>query len=495
VSFLRHSIASQWRAIADARALPVTWQFLVLWMIFSDGVFIIGTIGALFANSEVDWGCFPRGMGILLMFLLVPLCAMAGNVAYLKVATRWGIPSKTMLLASLFCCAVIPAYGLLGLVSTRIGIRHGWEVLSVCVWYGLHLGAMQSYARGTFAVLVPRGKESALFSLYELTNRGSSALGPLVLTLIQATTGNLRLGFIFVLLSIIGPALLLVRLDIAAGGKAAAAAGQQHEREQRQKRLIDAGRMPGGADSEGGSCASTSVIVAPNPTFRGGTGGADEGPFGLRSPLSDLGVGSLVSGSSAYSLPVASPAASPAARQLPTLASSLTMALQSPDPRGRAVELVVVAQPSAAGDFGPRGSGTVRPHLHVAASEFALRAPGPAFTDAPEEPAHSGSSALGSVESSASSGAYTHATGLRTDVEVPWGAAHRPSAGDGGSLMATLQPPWENRADADASGGVHGGHNPAAVGHAVASFSANTQRDASFGSELSELHRGDPRCA
>jgi hypothetical protein len=466
-------------------------------MIFSDGVFIIGTIGALFANSEVDWGCFPRGMGILLMFLLVPLCAMAGNVGYLKVASRWGIPGKTMLLASLFCCAVIPAYGLLGLVSSRIGIRHGWEVLSVCVWYGLHLGAMQSYARGTFAVLVPRGKESALFSLYELTNRGSSALGPLVLTLIQATTGNLRLGFIFVLLSIVGPALLLLRLDIAAGGKVAAAWGQAHELEARQKRLGDAGRTPGGADSDRG-CASTSVVVAPNPGFRGGTDGADDGAFGPRSPPSDRGVGSLVSGSSAYSLPIGSPATSPAPRQLPALASSLTMALQSPDPRGRAVELVVVAQPSAAREGGASGSSsssTARPHLHVAGSEFALRASGSDFGAAGgagmlAQSLHSGGPAPDSVESRANSSAYTDATGLRTDGEAPRGAA-RPGAGDGGSRVVDLQSPWERSAAAGAFGGVgDGGHNSAAGGQ-VASFAANTQRDAAFGSELSELHRGE----
>ena len=35
-------------------------NYLLLWFIFSDGVFVIGTIATLFADAEIDWGCMPK---------------------------------------------------------------------------------------------------------------------------------------------------------------------------------------------------------------------------------------------------------------------------------------------------------------------------------------------------------------------------------------------------------------------------------------------------
>lgn len=221
-SLIVQSVVQQWRTVCEARRLPTTWKFLVLWMIFSDGVFLLGTLGGLFANSEVEWGCIPKTIGILLIFFVVPIFALLGNMSYLAVSQRWAVRGKTMLMFSLFCCSLVPAYALLGLASSSIGIRTGIEMLLVAVWYGLHLGAMQAYSRSCFALLIPRGRESAFYSLYELTNRGSSALGPLVVTGIQQATGNLRLGFSFCLVSIAFGSLLLC-LDLEKGGRAAAA--------------------------------------------------------------------------------------------------------------------------------------------------------------------------------------------------------------------------------------------------------------------------------
>jgi MFS family permease len=96
-------------------------------------------------------------------------------------------------------------------------------MIMMAVWYGFAIGAYQAYSRSLFAVLIPPGKESAFFAIYELTNRGSSAVGPFVLSVVQETTGDLRWAFVFVLLNISLPAWGLTRLDIAAGARAAEA--------------------------------------------------------------------------------------------------------------------------------------------------------------------------------------------------------------------------------------------------------------------------------
>ncbi|RYG55196.1 hypothetical protein EON66_05860 [archaeon] len=185
----------------------------------------VRSAGGLFANTEVEWGCMSKTVGILAIFALVPVTAALGIKAHLMILARYPrISTKRMLLIALYMCTVIPLYALVGLFTTNLGVQQGWEIILVAVWYGFCLGPVIAHARSLFALLIPRGKESAFYSMFELTNRGSSAAGPAIIALIQQLTGNLRFGFIFVLLSILLPAILLEFVDIQAGAQAAKAA-------------------------------------------------------------------------------------------------------------------------------------------------------------------------------------------------------------------------------------------------------------------------------
>lgn len=160
----------------------------------------------------------------------------------------------------------------------------------MAVWYGLHLGAMQAYSRSCFALLIPRGRESAFYSLYELTNRGSSALGPLVVTVIQQATGNLRLGFSFCLVSIAFGSLLLC-LDMEKGGRAAAAF--------RAANVAAAPGSNGGGASNGGDGGDKGKVVhiaaaagASGPNAGYGTAPSGGSNSGSAPTGSDSGSGS-----------------------------------------------------------------------------------------------------------------------------------------------------------------------------------------------------------
>lgn len=226
-SYISHSLAQLKSTLRDLRTLRVSGQYLILWMIYSDGVFVIGYIGGLYANSEVQWGCMSKGVGLLLIFFLVPIAAGLGNIIYLRVGEYFKIRAEVLLVASLLCAGIVPAYACLGFIDPRIGYFYGTDLLLVCVWYGFQLGAMQAYSRSIFAMLIPKGREVAFFSLYELTNRGSSWIGPLMLTLVQETLHDLRYGWLFVAVNIIVPAIILLRLDIPLGVKQAEEMGNR----------------------------------------------------------------------------------------------------------------------------------------------------------------------------------------------------------------------------------------------------------------------------
>ena len=217
-SLVRASLASVGATASSAVALPVTGFFLLIWMVGSDAIFTLGSLAGLYANSEVVWSCgLSKTTGITVMFLLTPACAGLGNFAYLKLGARYRISPLRCLLFSMACLSLIPAYGLLGFVSDSVGLRSGPEMIVAAAWYGLHVGAYQALSRSLFSALIPPGRSAAFFAAYELTNRGSSAIGPLVLTAVQQSTGELRYAFWFVLITTVLPAVGLAFLDLPRG--------------------------------------------------------------------------------------------------------------------------------------------------------------------------------------------------------------------------------------------------------------------------------------
>ncbi len=56
----------------------------------------------------------------------------------------------------------------------------------------LVLGGSQALSRSLFSQMIPAGHEAAFFGLYEVTERGTSWIGPLVFGLVASVTGSCR---------------------------------------------------------------------------------------------------------------------------------------------------------------------------------------------------------------------------------------------------------------------------------------------------------------
>jgi UMF1 family MFS transporter len=61
------------------------------------------------------------------------------------------------------------------------------------------LGGSQALSRSLFSRMIPAGKEAAFFGLYEVSERGTSWMGPLLFSIVIARTGSYR----YALLSLI----------------------------------------------------------------------------------------------------------------------------------------------------------------------------------------------------------------------------------------------------------------------------------------------------
>ena len=78
----------------------------------------------------------------------------------------------------------------------------------------LVLGGGQALSRSVFSLMIPRGREAEYFSIYEISDRGTSWLGPLIYGLALQFTGSYRLALVSLAVLFLAGLALLATVDI-----------------------------------------------------------------------------------------------------------------------------------------------------------------------------------------------------------------------------------------------------------------------------------------
>ena len=78
---------------------------------------------------------------------------------------------------------------------------------------GLVMGGSQALSRSVFSLVIPKGRESEYFGLYEISEKGTSWLGPLMFGLALQFTGSYRAGIFSLIVFFIFGLLLLSRFN------------------------------------------------------------------------------------------------------------------------------------------------------------------------------------------------------------------------------------------------------------------------------------------
>jgi len=201
-----------WR---KARTLPETVKYLVAYLIYNDGIQTVIGVTATFAAAPLARG----GIGmptvrLTLLILMVQFVAFLGALFFGWLANRTN--TKIALVSSLFIWAGAVIYAYIGMYNTSLALElpsslggpmarqevEFW-VLGACI--ALVLGGSQALSRSLFAQMVPANQEAEFFSIYEISERGTSWMGPFIFGVVNQTFGSLR------------PALLSVVIFFVAG--------------------------------------------------------------------------------------------------------------------------------------------------------------------------------------------------------------------------------------------------------------------------------------
>jgi UMF1 family MFS transporter len=165
----------------ELRRLPLTARYLLGYLIYNDGIQTVIFAASAFLEQEL----FPEGNPVFLLeiFVMVQFVAVVGALLFERLA--YVIKTKNAIIVSLVIWSgiVIYAYGFLN------SVPEAWVMAGIIA---IVLGGSQALSRSLFSRMIPAGKEASFFGLYEVSERGTSWMGPLLFSIVIARTGSYR---------------------------------------------------------------------------------------------------------------------------------------------------------------------------------------------------------------------------------------------------------------------------------------------------------------
>ncbi|MDD7937231.1 MFS transporter [Actinomycetospora lutea] len=198
------------RTLRELKGFPLTLLFLIAYVIYNDGIQTVIALASVYADKELR---LPQSVQVQTI-LLVQLLAFFGALLLGWIARRFG-PWKTVL-GSLVVWAVVLAVA----YTLPAGQPIPFVLLGALI--GLVLGGSQALSRSLFSQLIPQGSEAQYFGIYEISDKGTSWLGPLLFGVTFQVTGSYRTAIIsliaFFVIGFVALAALPLRNAILAAG-------------------------------------------------------------------------------------------------------------------------------------------------------------------------------------------------------------------------------------------------------------------------------------
>jgi UMF1 family MFS transporter len=137
--------------------------------------------------------------------LMVQFVAFFGSLLFNLLSKRVG--AKAAVAASLVLWTG-------GLVYAYAGLHDATGFYALAAGIAVVLGGSQALSRSLFSRMIPEGQEAEYFSLYEVGERGTSWLGPLLFGLALQFTGSYRLAILSLAVFFLAGLALLLCVDV-----------------------------------------------------------------------------------------------------------------------------------------------------------------------------------------------------------------------------------------------------------------------------------------
>ncbi|KAI9338225.1 autophagy-related protein 22-like protein [Obelidium mucronatum] len=221
------SVKKVYTALRQYRKLKNLFIFLAGWFLFADALGTLSAVTVLFAQTEPGF----QTQDILFLAIEVLASSIVGSLLWNWGKERTRLSTKSILLIQGAIFIVGIAVGFLGFFGLPVGYTSKTAIYVHTLIYGLTFTATQSTCRCLFIQLLPPGAEAEFFSLYELTDRSSAWLGPVIVAAMGNSGASKYYQFLFLCLHCLAGVIVFSFVNVREGISEGRAYGKTQQRD------------------------------------------------------------------------------------------------------------------------------------------------------------------------------------------------------------------------------------------------------------------------
>ena len=184
----------------ELRKYKKTMYFLIAYLCYNDGIQAVLTMASLFGKEELGLEIET----LLKVILLVQFIGFFGSLYFNKIAEIFS--TKKAIIVTLIIWNFSIFYAFLFMKTSA-----DFYILGIII--GFIMGGTQALSRSMFSQLIPKGNEAEFFSLYEISDKGTSWLAPLLFGLCLQFTNSYRYAILSLIIFFIIGLLMMFRFN------------------------------------------------------------------------------------------------------------------------------------------------------------------------------------------------------------------------------------------------------------------------------------------
>jgi UMF1 family MFS transporter len=208
-SYISISFKQLGQTFREVKHFTETLKYLLAYFLYNDGIQTVIAVSSTFAAAPLLRGGLEIPQNTLIaVILMIQFVAFFGALFWGRLA-KW-IGAKRAILISLVIWAGVVIYSFGGLKGDMRVV----EFIVLGIFIAIVLGGSQAISRSLFAQMIPKGREAEFYSFYEVSDRGTSWIGPLIFGLANQLFGSLRYGILSLIFFFVAGLILLSFVNV-----------------------------------------------------------------------------------------------------------------------------------------------------------------------------------------------------------------------------------------------------------------------------------------
>jgi len=202
-SLLTVGFGELWQTLKELRRLRYTMLFLIAYLFYNDGIQTVILQSSVFMSYELftSKGLPLDNSFLLIIFLIAQISAFVGAILFERIARKIG-SKQTIILSLVIWCGIV--------IYTFAFFSTPTQAYFIGGFIGMVLGSAQALSRSLYSQMIPAGRESSFFGLYEISEKGTSWMGQILFTIIVGATGSFRYAILgLIVFFVVGTVILL----------------------------------------------------------------------------------------------------------------------------------------------------------------------------------------------------------------------------------------------------------------------------------------------